>query len=42
MQGIYIDWYGIENELKTIGQVEKKDILGFEHVNFILNGVKHK
>ena len=35
-----VDWYRIENELKTIGKVEKKDILGFEHVNFIMNGVK--
>ena len=35
-----VDWYQIENELKTIGKIEKKDILGFEHVNFIMNGVK--
>ena len=35
-----VDWFKIENELKTIGEIEKKDILGFEHVNFIMNGVK--
>lgn len=35
-----VDWFGIENELRTIGNIEKKDILGFEHVNFIVNGVK--
>ena len=35
-----VDWYRIENELKTIGKIEKKDILGFEHANFIMNGVK--
>ncbi|MEN8121241.1 MAG: nucleotidyl transferase AbiEii/AbiGii toxin family protein [Bacteroidota bacterium] len=35
-----VDWYNIENELRTVGNIEKKDILGFEHVNFIVNGVK--
>jgi predicted nucleotidyltransferase component of viral defense system len=35
-----VDWPQIEAELATIGTVEKTDILGFDHVNFIVNGVK--
>lgn len=35
-----VDWYSIENELKTIGKVQNKDILGFDHVNFVVDGVK--
>lgn len=35
-----IDWPTIEKELKTIGSIESRDILGFDQVNFIVNGVK--
>jgi len=30
-----VDWHQIEKELSTIGKVEAKDILGFDHVNFV-------
>jgi len=32
-----VDWVQIEKELSSIGKISKRDILGFEHVNFILN-----
>jgi predicted nucleotidyltransferase component of viral defense system len=35
-----IDWPAIEKELKSIGNIDSKDILGFDQVNFIVNGVK--
>lgn len=35
-----VDWYNIENELRTVGNIENKDILGFEHANYVVNGVK--
>ena len=35
-----VDWPAIEQELKTVGIIESKDILGFDQVNFIVNGVK--
>jgi predicted nucleotidyltransferase component of viral defense system len=35
-----VDWPQIEKELKTIGNIESKDILGFDQINFIVNGVK--
>ncbi len=35
-----VDWYSIETELNTIGNVEGKDILGFDQANFIFEGVK--
>ncbi len=35
-----VDWPVIEKEISTIGRVTSRDILGFDHVNFLLNGVK--
>jgi len=35
-----VNWSLIEKELKTIGEIESKDILGFDQVNFIVNNVK--
>jgi predicted nucleotidyltransferase component of viral defense system len=35
-----VDWPQIEKELITIGEIESKDILGFDQVNFIVNKVK--
>jgi predicted nucleotidyltransferase component of viral defense system len=35
-----VDWPTIERELKTVGNIDSKDILGFDQINFIVNGVK--
>lgn len=35
-----VDWVTIKKELSTIGVVEKVDILDFDHVEFIVSGVK--
>ena len=35
-----VDWPAIKKELETIGAIEHCDILGMEHVEFILSGVK--
>ncbi len=35
-----VDWPTIKKELQTIGNIEKCDILDFDHVEFIVNGVK--
>ena len=35
-----VDWFNIEKELKTIGQVQKTDLLGFDHVQFVVEDVK--
>ncbi len=35
-----VDWPGIERELKTVGNIDSTNILGFDQVNFIVNGVK--
>ena len=35
-----VDWPAIEKELKTIGNIDSRDLLDFNHVNFIVNGVK--
>jgi predicted nucleotidyltransferase component of viral defense system len=35
-----IDWVAIEKELKTIGTIEKQDIWDFNHVEFVVSGVK--
>ena len=32
--------HAIERELKTIGNIDSRNILGFDQVNFIVNGVK--
>lgn len=35
-----VDWVGIEKELSGIGEVKKTEIMSFEHVEFIVSGVK--
>jgi len=39
-QKIEVGWPKIEQELLMKFKIEKKDILGFDQVNFIINGVK--
>jgi len=35
-----VDWVAIEKELKTIGAIEARDIWDFNHVEFVVSGVK--
>lgn len=35
-----VDWPSIKKELETIGTVEKFDLLGLDHVEFVVDGVK--
>jgi predicted nucleotidyltransferase component of viral defense system len=35
-----VDWHAILMELKTIGNVEHYDILDYDHVEFLVDGVK--
>lgn len=35
-----VDWFNIEKELRSIGEVEKTEILDIDHVEFIVSGVK--
>lgn len=35
-----VGWPNIKKELSTIGTIESEDILGFDHVVFVVNGVK--
>lgn len=35
-----VDWPAIENELKTAGNIDSRNILGFDQVNFNVSGVK--
>ncbi len=35
-----VDWPFIEKELSTIGDVAVRDVLGFDQVNFVVDGVK--
>lgn len=35
-----VNWPQIKKELESIGEVEKMDLLGFDHVEFVVNGVK--
>jgi len=35
-----VDWPVIEKDLKTIGDINSRNILGFDQVNFIVSGVK--
>ena len=35
-----VDWPVIEKELQTIGNIDSRDILGFDQINFIVSGVK--
>lgn len=35
-----VNWPQIKKELETVGNIDKCDILDFDHVEFIVNGVK--
>ena len=35
-----VDWVTIENELTTIGDIENRDIWDFDHIEFVVSGVK--
>ena len=35
-----VDWPTIERELTTVGNIDSRDILGFDQVNFVVCGVK--
>ncbi|HJZ40369.1 MAG TPA: nucleotidyl transferase AbiEii/AbiGii toxin family protein [Bacteroidales bacterium] len=35
-----VDWPSIEKDLETAGKINSRDVLGFDQVNFIVNGVK--
>lgn len=35
-----VDWPKIEKELSEIGRIESKNILGFDQVHFVVNGVR--
>jgi hypothetical protein len=35
-----VDWPTIERELNTVGNIDSRDIFGFDQVNFIVNGIK--
>jgi predicted nucleotidyltransferase component of viral defense system len=40
IQNQEVDWVNIEKELKTIGTIEARDIWDFNHVEFVVSGVK--
>lgn len=35
-----VDWVAIEKELSTVGKIEARDIWDFDHVEFVVSGVK--
>jgi len=35
-----VDWVNIENQLSTIGIVQNREIWDFDHVEFVVSGVK--
>lgn len=35
-----VDWFNIEKELSKIGEVQHRDILDIDHVEFVVSGVK--
>ena len=35
-----VDWVNIEKELSTIGTIDSRDIWDFDHVEFVVSGVK--
>jgi hypothetical protein len=39
-QKLEVDWVAIEKELKTIGTIAARDIWDFNHVEFVVSGVK--
>ena len=40
MERMEVEWYRIERELSTVGEIEKRDILDIDHVEFLVSGVK--
>lgn len=34
-----VNWPAIEKELESVGEISSRDVLGFDHVNFVLDGV---
>jgi predicted nucleotidyltransferase component of viral defense system len=35
-----VDWPLIQSELESIGKLSSRDVLGFDQVNFVINGVR--
>jgi len=35
-----VDWSSIEKDIETTGKITSRDILGFDQVNFVINGVR--
>ena len=35
-----VDWFHIEKELETIGEIQSRNLLDMDHVEFVLEGVK--
>ncbi len=35
-----VDWYNIEKELSTIGEVQSRNLMDIDHVEFVVEGVK--
>jgi hypothetical protein len=35
-----VDWVTIEKELAAVGKIEARDFWGFDHIEFIVSGVK--
>jgi predicted nucleotidyltransferase component of viral defense system len=35
-----VDWPVIESELERVGKITSRDVLGFDQVNFVVNGVR--
>jgi hypothetical protein len=35
-----VDWHSIEKELDSTGKITSRDLLGFDQVNYVVNGVK--
>jgi RNA recognition motif-containing protein len=35
-----VNWPAIEKELETVGKITSRDVLGFDHVNFTVNGIR--
>ena len=40
MEKMEIAWYQIDKELTTIGEIQHKDILDIDHVEYLVSGVK--
>lgn len=35
-----VDWFHIEKELGTVGEIQSRNLLDIDHVEFVLEGVK--